>query len=155
MKVSDIKEELIQLGVDPADLNKKKDELLVMLEEHKKLNEEEGYSVEDLKDKKIANIATYGDEDWDLYVMSQFKPNEMVEGNPNVSGLRRVAEVLLGPILESGPIPGTVQSDLTATTVTGRAQSVYEVIFQWKATEGTPIRKFRAAADSFVGNTDP
>ena len=42
-------------------------------------------------------------EEWNEYVMAHFKRNELIDGNPICAGLRRVAELLLGDIIESGP----------------------------------------------------
>ena len=43
-------------------------------------------------------------DDWNDYVMSHFKSNELIDGNPICAGLRRVAEFLLGEIVDSGPV---------------------------------------------------
>ena len=37
--------------------------------------------------------------DWNEYVLSQFGPDELADGNPTVDGLRRVSGLLLGPII--------------------------------------------------------
>lgn len=44
------------------------------------------------------------DPSWDDYVMSLFDSSELVDGHPNVAGLRRMARLLLGEILVSKPI---------------------------------------------------
>ena len=41
--------------------------------------------------------------EWHNYVMSHFEKNELIDGNPVCAGLRRVAEFLLGDIVETGP----------------------------------------------------
>lgn len=46
-------------------------------------------------------IPTIVDPEWNDYVMTQFAPEELVEDKPNVAGLRRVVEKLIGPIIES------------------------------------------------------
>jgi hypothetical protein len=42
-----------------------------------------------------------GDIAWSDFVMKQFQPDELKEGNPTVDGLRRVVESLLGIIIAS------------------------------------------------------
>jgi len=37
---------------------------------------------------------------WHDYVMSEFSPEELVDGQPTVDGLRRVTQLLLGPIID-------------------------------------------------------
>ena len=54
------------------------------------------------------------DPEWNDYVMSMFTDKEMYNGNPLVNGLRRVAEVVLGPIVYSGP---TQVFPLSETTI--------------------------------------
>ena len=44
--------------------------------------------------------------DWNDYVLELFQDKELIDGNPLVAGLRRVAELVLGPIVYSGPSPG-------------------------------------------------
>ena len=42
-------------------------------------------------------------DEWNEFVMAHFHRNELIDGNPICAGLRRVAEFLLGDIVESGP----------------------------------------------------
>lgn len=151
MKVAELKEKLIELGHDEAKINTMKKSELEELYNNTDDELDNSYSLKDLETLS-EELPVYGDENWDSYVMGKFKPSEMVDGNPNVAGLRRVAELLLGDIVDSGPLD--VKSNLNALTEVGRAQSVYSVTFNWKVTEGSTTRTFRAAADSFVGNTD-
>lgn len=54
----------------------------------------------------------YVDPDWHNFVMSQFVPEELdPHGNPKIDGLRRVAEGLLGEIVESRPVQSSSNSD--------------------------------------------
>jgi len=57
----------------------------------------------------------YVDPEWHDFVMSQFVPEELDNhGNPKVDGLRRVAEGLLGEIVESRPVQSSSSADLAA-----------------------------------------
>lgn len=154
MKISEIKEKLKQQGLEESELvGLKKEDLLKMLVD------EDVVTDEYLKDIESSVPPEYGSFEWDEYVMSMFKEHELIDGNPTVVGLRRIAEKLLGPIIDSGPIQ--VQANMPETTV-GRATCTYSVTFYpWRvnseelATDGGfNKRVFRASADSFVGNTD-
>lgn len=105
----------------------------------------------------------YTSPEWSNFVMSFFKPNELHNGNPTVQGLRRVAELLLGRIVISGPID--VRSTMTMEGV-GKAVVIYELQIEWKlgiepyitisanSSGDLPVRVFRATASSWSGNTD-
>ena len=92
------------------------------------------------------------DPAWSEYVMKQFAEDELVERNgqnaPTTEGLRRVAELLLGPIVESSshviqvPTPDNGFHATVQHTVRIFWQQDHERIFQ-------------EAADVFPGNTDP
>ena len=45
------------------------------------------------------NAPSMTSPEWNEYVLSLFEENELIDGNPLVAGLRRVAEVVLGPIV--------------------------------------------------------
>ena len=65
--------------------------------------------------------------EWDSYVMSLFQESELIDGNPRVNGLRRVAELLIGEIVSSIPVtvmitPQGVKMD--------KSTVVYEVQFK-------------------------
>jgi hypothetical protein len=89
----------------------------------------------------------YLSPEWDAYVMSQFSESELMDGHPNAAGLRRVSELLLGPILKSGP----TQVFPSEGNGASRATVVYNVVFQWN--DGT-IREYSEVADVWHGNTD-
>jgi hypothetical protein len=90
----------------------------------------------------------YLSPEWDSYVMEQFAPNELMDGHPNTAGLRRVAELLLGPIVESGPTQ-VFPSEGNGPT---RATVVFSITFDWGDSGKT--RKYSEVADVWHGNTD-
>ena len=114
-------------------------------------------------EEKTMGRPNIGEEGWEEYVMSFFRPEELeVKGReryPKVNALRRVAQLLLGDIVDSGP---TMVNCPTVSDAPGRATVLYEVKIRWKAdippyinleAFQEPIRVFREAADSWIGNT--
>lgn len=87
--------------------------------------------------------------EWNEFALSKFVPEELIDGKPTVAGLRRVAELLLGPIIKSGP----VQVFPVAGNGVGRATVQYEVHFRWGGLKDD-IRIFGEVADVWLGNTD-
>ena len=81
--------------------------------------------------------------------MSLFQKNELVEGNPICAGLRRVAELLLGDVIESGPEQVFPATDALGP---GRATVLYKVAFNWM--NSGEIRIWKDVADVWHGNTD-
>ena len=55
------------------------------------------------QEEQDQNIPEYASPEWNKYVMEHFRPDELIDGNPICAGLRRVAGLLLGEIVESGP----------------------------------------------------
>jgi hypothetical protein len=88
-------------------------------------------------------------DEWSEYVMAHFKPNELIDGNPICAGLRRVAELLLGDIIESGPEQVFPATDNNGP---GRATVVFSVTFNWMNSSST--KTFKEVADVWHGNTD-
>lgn len=86
---------------------------------------------------------------WNDYAMSHFKPNELIDGNPVCAGLRRVAELLLGEIIDSGPVQVFPATDNNGP---GRATVVFKVTFNWMNSGQT--KSFSEVADVWHGNTD-
>lgn len=82
--------------------------------------------------------------EWHDYAMTLFQPSEMVDGHPLVAGLRRVAEVVLGPIMFSGP---TQVFPVQRDDHHGRATVIFTVEF-------ANGMKYAEVADSWEGNTD-
>ena len=117
MKVAEIRSELINThGYKHEEINDvKKAELVSLLEEERGLQgieslnfeegtkdfiaEEEGPKVS-LPQQEPAPPSMSSPE-WSEYVLSRFEHDEMVDGNPTVDGLRRITELVLGPIVET------------------------------------------------------
>ena len=95
------------------------------------------------------NSPTIGSDDWHDYVMSHFKSNELIDGNPTCAGLRRVAEILLGEIMFSGPTQIFPATDANGP---GRATVVFTVEFNWM--NSGMSKSFAEVADVWHGNTD-
>ena len=87
--------------------------------------------------------------EWHDHVMSHFEKNELIDGNPVCAGLRRVSELLLGDIIETGPIQVDSPTDPDGP---GRATVVYKVVFNWM--NSGVFKTFTEAADVWHGNTD-
>ena len=88
-------------------------------------------------------------DEWNEYVMAYFKSTDLIDGNPICAGLRRVADLLLGDIIESGPEQVFPATDNNGP---GRATVVFSVTFNWM-NSGT-IKTFKEVADVWHGNTD-
>ena len=84
------------------------------------------------------------DPEWNDHVMSLFQDNELMDGMPLAAGLRRVAELVLGPIVFSGPIQVFPPSNDNAH---GRATVVFKVKFRSGMC-------YCEVADCWEGNTD-
>ena len=82
--------------------------------------------------------------DWHEYVMTLFDKSELMDGNPLVAGLRRVSELVIGPIIFSGP---TQVFPAARDDHHGRATVVFTVEFE------NGIR-YSEVADCWEGNTD-
>ena len=90
-----------------------------------------------------------GSDEWHDYVMSHFKNNELIDGNPTCAGLRRVSEILLGEIMFSGPTQIFPATDANGP---GRATVVFTVEFNWM--NSGMSKSFAEVADVWHGNTD-
>lgn len=82
--------------------------------------------------------------DWNEHVLSLFDESELIDGNPLVAGLRRVAEIVLGPVIFSGP---TQVFPAQRDDHHGRATVVFTVEFE----NGM---RYSEVADVWEGNTD-
>lgn len=96
-------------------------------------------------------IPDYNSLEWSGFVMKQFGESELTDNNPNINGLRRVAELLLGPIVESGP--ESIDAPKTNNINEARASCIYKIVFSPFIINGE-LRIFKAAADSCISNTN-
>lgn len=92
---------------------------------------------------EIAHPSMFSEE-WHDYVTSLFYPAEMKDGHPLVAGLRRVAELVIGKIVFSGP---TQVFPVQRDDHHGRATVIFTVTFSNGST-------YSEVADSWEGNTD-
>jgi len=88
-------------------------------------------------------------DEWNDFVMAHFHRNELIDGNPICAGLRRIAEFLLGDIIESGPEQVFPAMDGSAPD---RATVVFKVVFNWM--NSGEQRVYKEVADVWHGNTD-
>lgn len=82
--------------------------------------------------------------EWHDYAMTMFHESELLDGHPLVAGLRRVSELVLGPIVFSGP---TQVFPVQREDHHGRATVVFTVEF-------ANGQRYSEVADSWEGNTD-
>ena len=98
---------------------------------------------------KDPDMPEYGTKEWNDHVMSHFRKDELIDGNPICAGLRRVAAILLGDVIESGPDQIFPATDPNGP---GRATDVYSVANNWM--NSGQVRVFKEVADVWHGNTD-
>ena len=103
----------------------------------------------DIQNDEGSEAPSITSAEWHDYAMSHFYDNELIDGNPICAGLRRVAELLLGDIIETGPSQVFAATDNDGP---GRATVVYKVVFNW-FNSGMP-KTFSEVADVWHGNTD-
>lgn len=97
-----------------------------------------------VKNVVIEDMPSMLSPEWHEYAMNLFHDSEMVDGHPLVAGLRRVAELVLGTIVFSGP---TQVFPVQREDHHGRATVVFTVRFA----NGI---EYSEVADSWEGNTD-
>jgi hypothetical protein len=89
--------------------------------------------------------------EWNDYVIDQLRPDEKdPKGNPNIDGLRRLVEDLLGDIVHSAPgehFEGATQGNGMRATVS------HYLKIRWGG-DKDDVRVFGAVADVYSGNTD-
>ena len=101
---------------------------------------------EEVEDNKSTIPEKFSPE-WHEYLMSLFTEEELVDGNPRVSGLRRVARMFFGEQVHNSikvvQVP-TPENERRATVI-------YEVSFE---PQGSNPVYYSDAADCYSGNTD-
>jgi hypothetical protein len=97
-----------------------------------------------VKDVVVSDVPSMLSPEWHDYAMTLFTESEMVDGHPLVAGLRRVAELVLGPIMFSGP---TQVFPVQREDHHGRATVIFSVEF-------ANGMRYAEVADSWEGNTD-
>ena len=97
-----------------------------------------------VKDVVLEDAPSMLSPEWHDYAMSLFEEDELMNGHPLVTGLRRVSELVLGPMTFSGPtwVKPTDRDDHH-----GRATVIFTIEFA----NGL---KCSEVADSWEGNTD-
>lgn len=85
--------------------------------------------------------------EWNDYVLSKLAPYEIYDGRPKVDGLRRVAQMLLGEVVFSGPTQMDIKN--------GIATVIYKVSFLWNRDDDRLGREveFYGVGDSTPENT--
>lgn len=96
----------------------------------------------------VVDRPDYLSPEWHEYAMGHFQNNETIDGHPNVAGLRRVTELLLGPILNSEVVK---VFPVMESNEPGRATVVYRVSVKFS---DDTVRTFSDVADVWHGNTD-
>ena len=164
MTVEELKEILVGLGFPKSELKKLKKDALMEL--HANAMEDQAVDSVDLdadfeevddspeleireEEQEDEVTPSVTSEDWHEYVMSQFKPNELIDGNPITAGLRRVVEVVLGEVLETGPVEVFPATDPNGP---GRATVIYRVVIEEYKSGRT--KSYSDTADVWHGNTD-
>ena len=142
LKVDKLREMLLEMGCEEEQIKKLKGKKQ-LVQAHQSLIDELG--IEETEDEVV-----YGDENWSNAVMEQFLPDELDQhGNPKIHGLRRVTQIVIGPIISSGVkqlFPATEDGP-------GRASAVVEIIIAWQHNR-EDLRSFTSCAGSWHGNTD-
>ena len=97
-----------------------------------------------VKNKVASDAPSMLSPEWHDYAMTLFEEDELMNGHPLVTGLRRVSELVLGPMSFSGPtwVKPTDRDDHH-----GRATVIFTIEF-------SSGLRCSEVADSWEGNTD-
>jgi len=97
-----------------------------------------------VKNVVLADAPSMLSKEWHDFAMQLFSEDELVDGHPLVAGLRRVAELVIGQVVFSGP---TQVFPVQTPDHHGRATVVFTVTFANGST-------YSEVADAWEGNTD-
>lgn len=174
VSVDDLRKKLTELGMSKEEVAsiKGKANLLAKIRELSNENpfdalvdEDNNENVNSSDKPRKSNVPRLGSKDWQDYVLSLLEKDEYADVNgerfPKASGLRRVAQLVLGDIVSCGP---TIVFPAADDKSAGRATVVFEVKIAWKenVVEGWydlnefkdfEIRTFSDVAESWHGNT--
>jgi len=158
----DIRVELVELGLTreqadaikgKANLSAKRDGLTKQDEDLPDLDEAQIDIVEDEVQKTdTIDIISIDDPKWNDFVLSQLTTEEKVKDNPTVDGLRRVAQQLIGPIINmhthivQAPTPENEKRATVTVYLKFNVQSPHCKYYGNIEVMGS--------ADSYWGNTD-
>lgn len=108
--------------------------------------------VEQVDEKSGEVVINQTHPDWNEHVLSHFQPDELVDGNPTVDGLRRVTELLLGTIVVGKAT--VIQSPSPEND--GRCVVSYNVQVRDKSNLENPycVWEQTSIADCYSGNCD-
>ena len=124
---------------------KKKSEDVVALEAAKV---DEQLPVEIVGNQTVEIPPAMTDHAWSDYVMKHFEEDEIYDGLPTVDGLRRVAELLVGEIIDEKALPfawpGGTRDNKSATVQ-------FTVVF---LTPSGVLKTFAEVADVTIANTE-
>lgn len=100
----------------------------------------------------VDRIPDFNSPEWSDYVMRQFADGELVDGCPNVAGLRRVTRKLIGPIISSRGF--TIQAPTLTDQGWQPAVCDYEIVVLWTREDVLHGREvvYRDCAETWAGN---
>ena len=162
--VGELRDELVELGmtrdaaeavVGKSNVQAKVEELRVERESEEILNEVEVDSDEELtsgdSDEGLVETTTeppeMSDPRWSDYVLSHLEENEKIKGHPKTDSLRRLTELLIGPVIDIDiPI-------LHSPTMDNGNRATVVVKVEVLTSQGITL-KASGAADVYPGNTE-
>lgn len=137
--ISDYQTALLSMGVEKNNIPKTKSLLEEMYESLTK-KEKDSIKIDFEPQPTPAQPSTmaealpeYGSIEWQKYIVGLLRPDEVIDGFPKGAGLRRVANLVLGPIVKSGATVVSVVPQLINGDTPSRAVTInYEITINWK-----------------------